>query len=386
MTMLVIGLYDQSNEANRAIDALKDAGFNKSDIECIEKDEKRDEDTGFFEGLFSKKGGDKLESEDLTEMGVSKDDARFYTKAVNQGRSLVIVRCAEEDTGKVRNILARFDLSNFGQKEKGIDKGTRRGMEHEAGAGVGHTERSLDGGRGVEERRTEGMAMGEKAQRGEQEKFQEVEEELHVGKREIKEGGVRVSTKVHETPVEEEIELRDESIDVERRSVDRPVQAGEDVFREESAEFVESRQEPIVEKETRVTEEVVVGKDVDERTERVSETLRSTEINVENLYAKSEDQTDRYNQYESEFRRHYDQNLAGGSESFDEHSHGYRYGMTLADHEPYRSRTWESVEPEAERGWEAHNKGTWDRFKDSVREGWNRMRGEGEEERPSGRF
>ena len=43
-----------------------------------------------------------------------------------------------------------------------------------------------------------------------------VEEELQVGKRAVKRGGVRVYSHVVEKPVEENIELREEHVNVER--------------------------------------------------------------------------------------------------------------------------------------------------------------------------
>jgi stress response protein YsnF len=88
---------------------------------------------------------------------------------------------------------------------------------------------------------------------------------------------------VVETPVEESVRLRDETINVERRRVDRP--AGDitgDAFRERTIELTETDEEAVVAKTARVTEEVVISKDVTERTERVSDTVRRTEVDVEN--------------------------------------------------------------------------------------------------------
>jgi uncharacterized protein (TIGR02271 family) len=110
-----------------------------------------------------------------------------------------------------------------------------------------------------------------------------VEEQLSVGKREVERGGVRVRSYVVETPVEETVRLRDETINVERRRVDRP--AGDitgDAFRERTIELTETDEEAVVAKTARVTEEVVISKDVTERTERVSDTVRRTEVDVEN--------------------------------------------------------------------------------------------------------
>jgi uncharacterized protein (TIGR02271 family) len=93
---------------------------------------------------------------------------------------------------------------------------------------------------------------------------------------------VRVRSYVVETPVEEQVALREERVRVERRPADRPVAAGDDaLFRERTIEATESTEEVVVSKEARVTEEMAVRKTAEERTETVSDTVRRTEVEVE---------------------------------------------------------------------------------------------------------
>ena len=108
-----------------------------------------------------------------------------------------------------------------------------------------------------------------------------VQERLVVGKREVGRGGVRVRSYVVETPVEEQVTLRDEHVDVQRRAVDRPIAAGEDIFRERTVEMTETGEEAVVGKEAFVTEEISLKKDVGQRTEEVRDTVRHTEVEVE---------------------------------------------------------------------------------------------------------
>jgi uncharacterized protein (TIGR02271 family) len=109
-----------------------------------------------------------------------------------------------------------------------------------------------------------------------------VEEQLNVGKREVAGGRVRVHSHVVETPVQEQVNLRQERVDVERRPVDRPVNASSDaLFRERTIEAEERVEEPVVSKEARVKEELVVNKDVEQRTETVRDTVRRTEVEVD---------------------------------------------------------------------------------------------------------
>jgi uncharacterized protein (TIGR02271 family) len=123
---------------------------------------------------------------------------------------------------------------------------------------------------------------GATAAAGDEARFKVVEEQLIVGKREVDRGGVRVRSYVTETPVHEQISLRDEKIRVERHAVDRPV-TGADAFREQSIELTATGEEAVVAKTARVVEEVVVNKTADQRVEDINDTVRRTDVVVEKL-------------------------------------------------------------------------------------------------------
>ena len=75
----------------------------------------------------------------------------------------------------------------------------------------------------------------------------------------------------------EQVSLREEHIEVERRPASGTTQAGTisgDPFQEPTIEVEERSEEAVVSKEARVVEEVVVRKDVEQRTETVSDTVR----------------------------------------------------------------------------------------------------------------
>jgi len=111
-----------------------------------------------------------------------------------------------------------------------------------------------------------------------------VEEELRVGKREVETGGVRVNTRVEETPVNEQVTLREENVDVHRRPVDRPVSDSDiNNFQEGTFEVRERAEEAIVDKQARVVEEVHVKKNVEQHAENIQDTVRRTDVDVEQL-------------------------------------------------------------------------------------------------------
>ena len=108
-----------------------------------------------------------------------------------------------------------------------------------------------------------------------------VEESLQIGKRDVERGRVRVRSFVTEIPVSEQVTLRDETVDVQRRKVDRPLTSADDAFRERTIEATETDQVAVVSKEARVVEELVVRKDTAERTETVKDSVRRTEVEVD---------------------------------------------------------------------------------------------------------
>ncbi len=106
------------------------------------------------------------------------------------------------------------------------------------------------------------------------------EETLAVGKRAINRGTTRVRRFVVETPIEEQVSLRDETVSIERRPVTdaRPVSNAD--FTDKVIEMTESREEAVVSKSARVKEEVVVRKDATERTETVRDTVRREDVEI----------------------------------------------------------------------------------------------------------
>jgi uncharacterized protein (TIGR02271 family) len=199
-----------------------------------------------------------------------------------------------------------------------------------------------------------------------------IEEELRVGKRQVERGGVRIHTHVEETPITEDVELREERVRVERRPVDRPVSAADiDAFQERTIEMTEMAEEAVAEKRARVVEEVVVGKEVDVHTETVSDTVRHTEVDIDEDgdfgYGRFED-------YDERFRTHFDTNYLSSGYTYDRYQPAYRYGYDLASHDRYTGRGWMEVEPEIRRDWEATNQGAWEDFKDAIRHGWEEVK------------
>jgi Uncharacterized protein conserved in bacteria len=186
-----------------------------------------------------------------------------------------------------------------------------------------------------------------------------------------------VKTYVTEKPVQEKVNLREEQVHVDRRPVDRPAgEADFKAFKEGTIEVTETAEKPVVSKQARVVEEVVVGKDVKERTETVNDTVRRTQVDVQNMGAQGAPGTTArrtFEDWDADFRNHWQTNF-GTTGRYEDYQPAYRYGYDLSRNQQYLNRDWADVEPNIRRDWEARNPGTWDRFKDSVRYGWQRDR------------
>ena len=115
-----------------------------------------------------------------------------------------------------------------------------------------------------------------------------VEEGLVVGKAKFATGGVRVTSSLEELPVEETVTLRDERVSAEQRPADRELTAeeAEAAFEEKSIEVIGTTEEARVSKEARVVGEVAVNKAVEERDETVRDTVRKTDVEIEEVGTK----------------------------------------------------------------------------------------------------
>jgi hypothetical protein len=79
--------------------------------------------------------------------------------------------------------------------------------------------------------------------------------------------------------------------------------------------------------------------------------------------------------FDSDYRRDFDARYATLGYQYDEYEPAYQFGATCASDARYQNRDWSAIEPEVRRDWESRGKGTWEGFKDSIRYGWDRVRG-----------
>ena len=313
MAKTVVGLYESSDRARRAIEDLVDAGFQREDISLTARSEEHGhlESVGGHEteagsgaaagagigagvggiggllvglGLLTIPGLGPIVAAGplaatlagigagaaagglvggLVGLGIPEEDADRYAEGVSRGGYLVIVNARDAEAERAADILDRYDP---------LDIDERSTSRSEAGLVSDRAETVLPTTRARTEDRRDTVA---------EQTIPIVEEELRVGKRQVERGGVRNRSYVVEKPVETEITTREETVLVERRPVDRPVSAGDAAFQDRVVEVTATGEEPVIAKEQRVVEEVAIGKDVTEPQERVSDTVRRTQVEVE---------------------------------------------------------------------------------------------------------
>ena len=109
-----------------------------------------------------------------------------------------------------------------------------------------------------------------------------MEEELTATVREQEAGAVRIEKDVIAEERTLDVPVTEERVRIERRVVDRPADTTDIGAFEETVIEVPLRSETVdVQKQARVAEEVVVGKEAVQRTERVTDTVRKEEVFVD---------------------------------------------------------------------------------------------------------
>lgn len=106
------------------------------------------------------------------------------------------------------------------------------------------------------------------------------EENVKVGKRAVEAGGVRLRKVVRTETVQQPVQLQREEIQVERVPASGR-QPGEKAFQEEDLYIPLRREEPVVEKQTRVREEVRARKTAGAEKQTVSGQVRKEDVEVQ---------------------------------------------------------------------------------------------------------
>ena len=354
MAKTIVGLYDDRATARKVVTELEAKGFGEDHLRS----------STYEEGGLGNYDVDPKEGATpaaLKGFGIPDDEADFYAEAVRRGGVLVIARVHDKDAETAADIMAQNNPVPYEQRSAAYRED---GFEAYADAKPFSQDEIL------EER-------GRYAEEGVS-RMKEIEEKLKIGKREVVRGGVKVHKYVDTEMIEETLRLREEHIDVDRRTVDREATPEDlaEAFTEDEVELVERAEEAVVEKTARVTGEVAVGKDVNYREETVGGEVRKTRVEVEETaggaaVASGVD----WKTVEAGFRKHYDTAYATTDHDYDVYEPAYRYGYDMASDTRYSGRDFNSVEADLRKDYvDNHDESLWEETKDAVRHAYNSVR------------
>jgi uncharacterized protein (TIGR02271 family) len=261
---------------------MGEAGVPRSDVEVIAQ-----ETGGTASGAAAGTGF----VASLKSLFVPDDDRAGYSEAVRRGGFLLTAKVERTAAERAMDILEEHGAVDLDERQRTWRAEGWTGHQATSAAGTlpdGSTVAIAPATAGATVPTMTATAATREApaphagMTGGEERIEIVEEQMRIGKRLAAGGRVRVRSYVVETPVEEHVTLRDEHVSVERRTVDRaPTPADEVLFAERTIEATETDEEAVVSKTAHVTGEVVVSKTAEERVETVRDTLRRTEVEVE---------------------------------------------------------------------------------------------------------
>ena len=261
MTNTVIGFFDHADSAQDAVNQLLQAGFDRSNID-VNKGNAIAGHTATTNDSANSEKGNAISRFFSSLFGDDSEEANRYSTRGQQSDSIVTVHTISDDQAEqAADILDACGAADVEENSAGSAK-----MYADSGSGQTPQIKNDQSG----------------------DTIQRIEEELQVGKRLVSTGGVRVRSRIVAKPVEESLRLRSEQVTVDRKVVDRPVTAADwDNFKEGEIEMTESAEVPVVSKTARVVEEIRINKEVNERVESVKDTVRRTEVDIEDLEGKN---------------------------------------------------------------------------------------------------
>jgi uncharacterized protein (TIGR02271 family) len=260
MSRTITAMFDSRSEAEAARDQLRTT--TGADAQILDQSSSSSGDSGQSRGFWA----------GLKDAFVADEDRPSYEEGVRRGGFLLCATVDEAQADQACSVLESAGSVDFDSRES---QWRNEGWQPQASSG------QQSGGFQGQRENFGGGQTGERAV--EEERIPIVEEQLSVGKREVNRGGAKVRSYVRETPVSEQVHLRQEDVNIERRPVDQPISSNDRgaLFQDREVEMRATSEEAVIGKEARVTEEVVVQKTAGERTENVEDTVRHTEVEVD---------------------------------------------------------------------------------------------------------
>jgi uncharacterized protein (TIGR02271 family) len=267
-------MFDSRSQAEAARERLTQSRIDADDVRIIDQTDSTRSASGSGgagegEGLWSA----------IKSAFLPLDDSHAYEEGMRRGGFLLCARVAEDKADEAIRILDESDSVDLDERQSNWRSEGWAPYQQAGASGASG---------GFQQQQAQQAQQAQQTQQTDRTVAEEtipiVQEELRVGKREVERGGARVRSYVTETPVSEQVNLREEHVSVERRPVDREIGRSElqgDMMEDREISMTETAEEAVVGKEARVTEELVVRKTAEERTETVEDNVRHTEVEID---------------------------------------------------------------------------------------------------------
>jgi uncharacterized protein (TIGR02271 family) len=258
----IVAFYDRAGKAKDAARALETSGFSSSDINLLNRDSVDVRDGNLWQRLFGRT--------------VSEREGDAYRRTLESGGAVLTLRTPESEVSRAMSILQVHGPMDFNESATaGTTAGSVRTDSREAAAAPSASARA--------DWREETAAPAGARTDWKEEVIRLAEEQLSVGKRQIAIGKSRIRRFVVEKPVESQVTLHEEHVEVARRPITDASLARDIDWKDQIIEVVETSEQPVVTKTARVAEEVVVRRRGTDRVETVRDTVRRHQIEVERV-------------------------------------------------------------------------------------------------------
>lgn len=228
----------------------------------------------------------------LTDAGVSEEEAHTYAEGIRRGGTLVTVNT---DSARAPDVMALLDEEGAIDMNQRTDQWRNEGWSGRYEATDTPITRGGTGSMGAAGSvPVTGSGSGTSGSgymsSSREDTIPIIEEQAEIGKRST-ERQVRVHTDVVETPIERQVTLEQETVRPEVRKVDRPATEADFAAQGRTLQATERVERPVVDKTARVVEEVSLKKDVDQHSETVRDTVKRTDVEIEDERAAQSDRT-----------------------------------------------------------------------------------------------
>ncbi len=245
----IVAVYDKTAKARDAARALEGSGFSTNDISLMSRESFGDKDVrdgNLWQRLFGR--------------SVPEHESAIYSRTIQSGGAVLTLRTPDTEVNRAMRVLDVHGPMDMN------DRSSAPATNVTPISGTAKTD-------------TTGTTRTDAGE----EVLRLAEEQIDLGKRRVETGKSRIRRFVVEKPVESQITLHDEHVEVARRAITDSTPTRDIDWKDKVVEVVETSEEPVVTKTPRVAEEIVIRRRGSDHVETIRDTVRRQQIEVEQV-------------------------------------------------------------------------------------------------------